>query len=499
MKRLFLSALALTLGVFVFWSCDNEDDIDNGKGKRAERGTFMTVQQQTDAFYENLNGIVESIDFTGPGMAANQLVNIFNRKYSAVQIIHMLSMDSVLVNDTAFVRKATPLTGIITSLAMGAEVDSLMLDVSSLYMSMDLELTDTLYYDTLSLFFFDIVDTVTTEVKIKNVNHDCECLQLNVFADGQETTIRLKSKPGKTMLSYQGKDKRSATRYFLPDWADVSVSLKEDTLVSVNATVNSDMKIFYDANSVDSFKYEGNSAYVKANARFSAFDVTATANVDRARGLNIGVNGQYSGADLFSCTAKIDANMEGIDMTDSAQVLAWVQDYEKLKSISLDASLRGGKIMFKLNASNPFGDEELARILRSQMMPGAKLTEEQEAKLVERVNYVVDGGFYFEGFKEPQAKLKFVYREIADEAKPITDNEKINSVVGPDAIDFISEMFFKGGAYTMLTVHDDEGYEKDIQLEEYFAGINVDALTQALTQKVLEAFGPLMAQFADEK
>jgi len=186
--------------------------------------------------------------------------------------------------------------------------------------------------------------------------------------------------------------------------------------------------------------------------------------------------------------------MVGVNMTDSAQVLAWLQNPEKLKSISMGSSLRGGKVEFKLNVTNPFKDAELAKILRSQMMPDAKLTKEQEMKMVERINQVVDGGFYFEGFKDPQAKLKFVYREIADDAEPV-DNEKINSIFDPETISFVSETVHKGGAYTVLVVHDDEGYEKEIQLEEYFTGIDIESLKASLLQKALEAFGPVIAKF----
>ena len=101
MKRLFFSVLALTLGAFVFWSCDKDDELDNGKGKPAERGTFMTVQQQRDAFQDNLNGIVEAIDFTDLSQAAEVVAEAVGKKWSIMSAMPIIS-DPALIGDTAF-------------------------------------------------------------------------------------------------------------------------------------------------------------------------------------------------------------------------------------------------------------------------------------------------------------------------------------------------------------------------------------------------------------
>ncbi|MBR5705944.1 MAG: hypothetical protein IKX55_00040 [Bacteroidaceae bacterium] len=484
MKRLFFSVLALTLGSFVFWSCDNEDEIDNGKGKPAERGSFMTVQQQRDAFQDNLNGIVEAIDFSELSQAAEVVAQAVGKKWSFMSVMPIFS-DSVLAQDSLFLQKLQFVASLATK--NYESMESIDLDLRPLYMEADVHVVDTVLYG----------DTIAA-VLVENVKHDVDHLLLNVFIEGHTVSLKAKVEPGESSLDYTNVDKQINAHFALPEIAEITVSLDGKVLADVKGELKTDYSVSVTNDEEKSFVIEGTKLSAKGNVKVAGYELNGIFNFDIATGANASLSAKYGTTELLSVNGKLDATFEGVDLADSAQVLAWAQNPDKLKSISLDASLRGGKVEFKLNAFNPFKDDELAKILRSQMLPGAKLTEEQEAKMVERLNEVIDGGFYFEGFKDPQAKLKFVYREIADEAKPVTDNEKITGLVGADVVDAVSETIFKGGAYTMLVVHDDEGYEKEIQLEEYFAGINTEALTQALMQKVLQAFGPVIAQFSTD-
>ena len=485
MKRLFLSVLALTLGAFVFWSCDKENEIDNGKGKPAERGSFMTVQQQRDAFQDNLNGIVEAIDFTDLSQAAEVIAEAAGKKWSILSVAPVLE-DTTLMNDTVFFPKLM----YALQLASGnyESLEGMNFDLRPLYMAADLHVVDSVIYG----------DTVAALV-LDNIRYDVEYLLLNVFIDNHEIIMKAKIEPGDSELDYTNVDKEITANLALPELVEISVKLDGKLLAEIKSEFDSDYTVTVTSDEDKSVVIDGTKSSAKGYVKIAGYELNGELNFDETTGADLKLAAKYSNSELISVNYSMDANMEGINMTDSAQILAWAQNPEKLKSISMGASLRGGKVAFKLNTFNPFKDEEIAKILRSQMMPDAKMTEEQEAKLVERLNNIVDGGFYFEGFKDPQAKIKFVYREIADEAKPITDNEKIVNKVGANVIDIISEVLFKGGAYTMLVVHDDEGYEKEIQLEEYFTGIDTESLTQALLQKVLEAFGPVIAQFTSDE
>ena len=485
MKRLFFSVLALTLGAFVFWSCDKEEEIDNGKGKPAERGSYMTVQQQRDAFQDNLNGLVEAVDFTDLSQAAEVIAEAAGKKWSLMSLMPVLT-DTVLAKDSLFAVRLS----YIFALANGDfEVfEGTNMDLSPIYMAADIHVVDTIIeQDTIAAILF------------KNYRTDVDRLSLNVFIENHIISLNVKIEPGETELDYTNVPKNITSSIALPEVVDITLTLDGKVLADIKSNFTSDYTVSYTSDDENSWVIEGSKSSAEGTVKVAGYEFYGKLDFDDAVGATGKFTAKSGNTELIACNIKMDAVMTGVDMTDSAQVLAWAQNPEKLKSISLGGSLRGGKIELKLSAENPFKDEELAKILRSQMMPGAKLTEEQEAKMVERINEVVDGGFYFEGFKEPQAKLKFVYREIADDAKPITENEKITGVVGADVIDAISEVFFKGGAYTMLTVHDDEGYEKDIQLEEYFTGIDTESIQQALMQKVLAAFGPVIAQFAGDE
>jgi len=486
MKRLFFSVLALTLGAFVFWSCDKDDELDNGKGKPAERGTFMTVQQQRDAFQDNLNGLVEAVDFTDLSQAAEVVAEAAGKKWGLMSFMPILN-DSVLREDEMFAQKLS----YAFALANGDfEVfEGTNMDLRPIYMNADIHVVDTVFDG----------DSIAA-VYIENFKTDSvDCLLLNVFIENHVITLNAKIEPGSTEFDYTNVPKDITSTLALPQDVDITLTLDDKVLVDIESYFISDYTVSCTSDGDDnSWVIEGSKSLGEGIAKIAGYEFYGKLEFDDAVGAEGSFTAKHGTTELLSCNVKMDATMTGVDMTDSAQVIAWAQNPDKLKSINMGASLRGGNIEFKLNVVNPFKDEELARIIRSQMLPDAKLTKEQEAKMIERINEVVDGGFYFKGFKDPQAKLKFVYREIADEAKPITENEKILKMVGSNAIDFVSEVLFKGGAYTMLVVHDDEGYEKEIQLEEYFTGIDFESMGQALLQKAVAAFGPIIAQFVSD-
>lgn len=484
MKRLFLSVFALTLGAFAFWSCDDEE-IDNGKGKPAERGSFMTVQQQNDAIQDNLNGIVEAMDFTELSKAAEIVAEEVGKKWSFMSLMP-LGEDTVLMSDTAFVSKMSYAMQLATS--DYESIEDLDIDLRPLYMAADVYVIDSVFYgDTIPMLF------------VKNVKHDVDYLLLNVFIDDHAITFKAKvEQDDDSELDYVNVEKNINASFALPELVEITLTLDGKVLADVKGEMKSDYTVVVTNDGEKSVVINGSKTSAKGYVKVAGYELNGELNFDEAVGADAKLTAKRGTSELISINCNMDATMEGIDMTDSAQVLAWVQNPEKLKSFSMNASLCGGNVDFKFKTLNPFKDEELAKILRSQMMPGAKLTEEQEAKMCERINEIVEGGFYFKGYKDPQAKLKCVYREVADKAKPITDNETIIDAVGADVIDIISEVLFKCGTYFMLVVHDDEGYEKEILLEEYFAGINIESLEQALLDKVLAAFGPVIAQFASD-
>lgn len=483
MKRLFFSALALTLGAFVFWSCDKDDDLE--KEKPAEPGTFMTVQQQNDAFQDNLNGIIEAFDFTELSKAAEVVAEVAGKKWNYMSLIP-LSMDSVLMNDTAFVSKMSYAMRLATS--DFESIEDLDIDLRPIYMAADVYVVDTVLYG----------DTVPV-LLVQNVKHDVDYLLLNAFIEDHTISFKARVEQGDNEFVYENTEKNIDATFALPELVEMTLTLDGKVLADVKGEMTSDYTAVVTNDGDKSVVINGSQTSAKGYIKVAGYELNGELKFDEATGANAKLAAKYGTSELLSMNYNMDATMVGVDMTDSAQVLAWVQDPEKLKSISFDASLGGGNIEFKFKTFNPFKDDELAKILRSQMMPGAKLTEEQRAEMCERINEIVDGGFYFKGFKDPQAKLKFVYREIADKAKPITDNEKIVDAVGADAIDFVSELLFKLGAYTVLVVHDDEGYEKEMLLEEYFAGVNIESIEQALLEKILGAFGPVIAQFAGDE
>jgi len=478
MKRLFFSVFAFALGAFVLSSCDDDE-----KNNIKDEDGYMTVQQQRDAFQSNLSGIADAIEFTELSQAAEVVADVVGKKWSFMSLMPVL-YDTVLANNDEFTARLS----YIVELAMGdfESFEGADIDLRPIYMAADIHVVDTIIYN----------DSIAA-VRIENFRADStvNSLLLNVFVDNHVITLNAKIEPGETTLEYTNVSKEINSKFALPKIVDITLTLDGKVLADLKSNFTSDYAVSFTSDDESSWVIDGTKSSAKSNFKVAGYELDGKLDFDDAVGATGYLTAKYGTNELISLNLKMDATMTGVNMADKAQVLAWAQNPDKLKSIGFNTSIRGGKIEFKFNTLNPFKDEALARILRSQMTPGAKLTEEQEAEMIEKLNEIIDGGFYFEGYKDPQAKLKFIYREIADEAKPITDNEKIEGFVGADAIDAISEVLFKAGAYIVLTVHDESGNEVDMLFEEYFSGIELDGLKQALADKLLAAFGPLLAQF----
>ena len=146
--------------------------------------------------------------------------------------------------------------------------------------------------------------------------------------------------------------------------------------------------------------------------------------------------------------------------------------------------------------TSPFKDEELATTLRSLMVPGATISQEKAAQTVEKLNGIITAGFYFKGYKDAQAKFKLVYKDPESGTKGRVDDDDED---GENPLEAIAELFDKTGAYPVLIAHDEEGNEIEVEMKEYFGKIDVTTFTQTITDKFLQAFGPILAELQSDE
>ena len=448
MKRLFFSVFALTLGAFAFMSCDDEKINNEQENGKAAPGTFLTVPQQQSAIQGALDGVAEAIQFTEFSNALNVVSGVIGRELTIDDLASVLS-SPVFQTDSALQAK------MMTVISMMSK-DTIVMDLAPFYMEANLYITDTVLVDTIpqTILYLDSI-----------IDHDVNYLQLNVFVDEHKISFRADVKAGESIITI--KNEKGARSVLLPKSAHLSITLDGKILAELNGQYQSDFVVYYEdvEDGDDIIEIEGSKISISGNLSIGSYLLAGSAAYDESKGIEANMNLKYADNDLLSANAKLNAVFEDLDITDTTALLVWAQNPELLKSISLNASLAGGKVEFKGNLDNPFKDEELATTLRSLMVPGATISEEKAKQTVEKLN----------AYKEPKAGTKG--EEDSD-----------------SPLDAISELFDKTCAYPVLIAHDEEGNEIEVEFAEYFDSIDVKTFAQTVSNKFMQVFGPLMNQ-----
>lgn len=480
MKRLFFSVFALTLGAFAFMSCDDEGKINNEQENgKAAPGSFLTVPQQQDAIQGALNGVADAIQFTEFSNALNVVSGIMGRELTEEDLLSVLA-SPVFQTDSALQAK-------MIAVIMMMSKDTIVLDLAPFYMEANIFVKDTIRVDTTS--YIDEgggrgtrIDTIPQTILLLDsiINHDVNYLQVNVLVDEHKISLRADVKAGESIITI--KDEKGKRSILLPKSAHITLTLDNDILAELNGDYQSDFVVYYEdvEEGDDIIKVvEGSKISIAGDLSIGNYKLAGSAAYDESKGIEGDMTLKYADDELLHAYANLNAVFEDLDITDTTAVLVWAQNPELLKSIALNASLAGGKVEFKGILSNPFKDEELATTLRSLMVPGATITEEKAKQTVEKLNAIIDAGFYFEGYKDAQAKLKIIYREAPEGEK------------GHSIIDQAGDLFDRAGAYPVLIAHDAEGNEIEVGFEEYFDSIDVKTFAQTIANKFKRVFGPI--------
>lgn len=482
MKRLFLSVFALAFGAFTFISCNDDEKINNG-GKDSER--YLTVQEQQQAITTALDGVADAISFTDFSHALEFVEEIMGSDIELMDLVQALGSPAAL-EDSLFQDKLGKAVILFAK-------DTVAIDLSPLYMSADLFITDTVLIDTVYAVgegggAGNRIDTTYTKLFIlDNIMHDVDYLQLNVFVNNHKLSLKANVRAGESVISVSREEKVKTV--YLPKSADISISLDDKVLAALNGQYTSDMSLYVEdvEDAEDIVRFEGTQFSASATIKVVSYELSGGVKYDQSKGIEANLAAKYDDYQLLSINGKVDAVFEGLDIQDTTAVLVWAQNPEKLKSISLNASLGGGKVEIKGTLESPFKDEALATTLRSLMVPGATITEEKAKETVEKLNAIINAGIYFEGFSQPQAKFKFVFREIRDRNK------------GKSVFDKIGELFDRAGACPVFIVHDEEGNEVEVMIEDYFEKIDYTNMVGTIKEKFEAAFGEFIKEMNSDK
>ncbi|MCQ2067702.1 MAG: hypothetical protein MJY68_01185 [Bacteroidaceae bacterium] len=483
MKRLFFYLTALTIGAFTFMSCDDENAIDNGD-KGADGEKFMTVQEQQTAISNALTGVAESIEFTELSSAAEVVAQAVGKEWSFMSLMPIFE-DTVLVRDSIFLTKMA----YAMQLATGSyeSFEDMNIDLQPLYMVADVEIFDTV---------LDRSGDTIAAVSIKNVRYDVDYLLLNISFEGHAIIFKARIEQGDSELEYENVERNINATLALPELIEMTLTLDGKVLADVKGEFKSDYKVVVTSDEEKSVEIDGSKTWAKGYIKVAGYELNGELNFENTTGATVDLAAKYGTTELLSMKYNMDATMEGVDMTDSAQVLAWAMNPEKLKKMSLQASLYSGKVQLKANLDNPFGNKDLANNLMT-LINGGTLSKEKSQEMVDQINEVFTAGLYFEGYKDPQAKFKIVYADTdkrpSSKGGDFDDDDDDSGIM--DEIEGLIEM---AGAYVVMVVRDDDGKEKEMPVMEYFGKIDVDGIIDILKDKVEKAFG-IVIEEADFK
>ena len=477
MKKLFFSVFALTLGAFTLISCDDEKINGN---KDEDGGRYMTVPEQQQAIQGALNGVADAIEFTEFSEALNVVSSVTGRKFDEGELYNILGSPAI-ADDSIMQEKLLAMSTIFLK-------DTIAVDLSPFNFAVDLTLKDTFSIDSVNhrgdtiYYSTFIVDTV---------RHDVEGAKLNLSVDGHEVVFKVDIKAADNSVTV--KTRNGNKTVILPKSAKLSLELDGKTLAAMDGQFNSDMSLYVEdvEEGDDIIELDGSAMSLKGNLNVLSYALEGEVNLDLNKGFESKLTARYSGQEILSINGNIDAIFEGLDIQNENAVLAWAQKPDSLKNIGLNVSLAGGKVQIKGNIENPFKNEELATTLRSLMIPGATISDAKAKETIEQLNGVINAGIYFEGFKQPQAKLKFVF--LDDEPGTKAKAEENNP------FENIMELFARTGAYPVLIARDADGKEVEVQFEDYFGGIDVVTFANTVESKFYQVFGPYMDPKGNKK
>lgn len=490
MKRLFFSVFALTLGAFTFISCNDDDKINNDDN---DGGRYLTVPEQQQAITSALDGVAEAIQFTEFSNALGFVQEMMGREINTKDLIQIITSPAVL-EDSVLQQKISQAAVLYTR-------DTIAIDLSPLYLSADLFVKDTVRIDTIrqqsegGAAGFYVDTTYQTLYVLDNIRHDVDFFQLNVFVDNHELTLKAKVKAGESIITY--KSEKTNKTVYLPESAEVSLSLDGKLLAAINGEYTSDMSLYYEdvKDGDDIVEFDGTKFSVSGSIKVVSYELAGGIKFDMNKGAEANMTAKYADNELLSINGKLDAVFEDLNIENDTAILIWAQNPEMLKSISLNASMGGGKVEVKCAIDNPFKNQDLATTLRTLMVPGVELTEEKAKETIEQLNGVINAGIYFEGFKQPQAKLKFVFKEKETGTKGSAYEEEEEG----NPLKAIAELFEKTGAYPVLIAHDADGNEVEVEFEEYFSKIDYSNLVQTVQEKFQATFGQFINAIKENK
>lgn len=459
MKRLFISVLALTISAFAFVSCDKDDD--NPSKEKAERGSYLSLQEQQDLFTDAFIKSGEQVQFEGLGESVRNIIYSFAGR--------PLNVDSAY----AQIRKDREAARKMDELRKVENVSDLNLD--ELYFGVDLILNEAIING----------DTMMV-AEVQKINHNVDRFIINITSKGHTLSTYLKvSAAEKGSVEVNTSTKEGVTdvkTVYLPSLVSFAVQMDGKTVLGADLNISTDYLIkiivstIEEEDKLESVTFNGNK--LDMNGEVSVGDCSFMGKISYAEkaGINVGAAAKANGFEIFG----IDLNVKTVISNDmnyanTGNLLGLAMN--GIKGLNANARLGGDAIVFKAEyASNP--------IQHIMMIAGANETD--MPAIVDTLNKAFSFDVYFKGKKEPQAKFEFAF-------KPVPESEKIQSDEDDDMLQMMVATIANSGLTMIVKTHDDEGKEITVPALEYFGKIDLAQFAQGMTDKFNAAFAETLA------
>ena len=521
MKRLFLFVvMALSFGVFALTSCDKDkeknelkEEIEKNNGGRpdtlnsdtiAASTKFLPVSQQQAIFSQTVGGLSQAIDFSD---IARKMGLLFQETGYDIKwgdfIDALCAQDEILQGKLNVLREIT-------------EHEEIALDFEDLYFAADIKLIDSIIVDSTAynqaIFWalnlghpeehldsssFDgylIKDTVKFPV-LMNIQHETDRFKVNFHIGENIVAISLKcqgNSDGSVSIESVFPDSVKNRYIGLPEIAELSLSINGDTVISLNAGLNTDFNV-QASRALDpddkgfklrSLIFDGSGLDLNASAKLDNYSLWAKANYDVENGLKVGFAANMYNNEVISGDITVNGVIsKATNWTDPITILAWAANNNSFKGVDCNLKVNTDLIRMHLSLDNPLVNPdvlELFTLLAFATEQTPAPTDERMNQMVATINELLKGEIYFKGFEDPQAVLKIVY-------SPSTKGG-----IG-DVLKAVPANFERFGLQLGFETYDAEGQKTFVTVKEYFAGIDFKAAGKQIVNKFTEAFGPVIS------
>ena len=505
MRKLFFGALALVMGAFVFVSCEDNEKIEEEKGR--EKGTYFSMAEQQQLFSQAFIDAGNTVDFSGLAQSVGTIAGELGAKnvnwiggfeammadsvladrmiaislgYDWKEIVKEIMSDSVMWSEIKYMQSEEEIMGALDSLLDDSIWALKIMDLKDRIEEIDI---NTLYFGVELEMVKDTADTVINVV-LKKADYNADRFKVDIKTlSGRTISASFKIATDKENTARIGiSSDEEKFDFSLPTLIDFSLKVDGQNVLGYYGDLDSDFAA--DATLTESS--EGGDSLISLlingtklgmHGKLAVGDCSFSGNFDYdATSTVLGMGGKIMSGrkEIMSVNAGVNVSLyPGMDYANTMMLGIWAMSY--INDFDVSASLNEDQIIMKAKyKGNPL----------PTLMGVSGADDTEMPALIDTLNAHLDCGIYFKGFDEPQAKIIFAREKPAEEVDLSGETDMKKVVIGGIA---------NSGLYVAVKTYDDKGRDIIVPASRYFSGINVEEFSNSMEQKFNQAFAAVLA------